>query len=179
MQNRIFLFSNNRISVKEIIDNSDGLVLASKKYDSLSLKYKNSEIIPLNKQGVVIENENEIMAGFFIVSETYELLKYLYKKHKLLFMDQEYITLVSTLDPVKDYKYYTNIINEYTFECMLHMGIINSLNEIETHVYDGKPFFNNYVIEKSQIIKYRRTKWINIKSKIKNFLKKFINIFKK
>ena len=87
-------------------------------------------------------------------------------------MDQEYITLVSTLDPIKDYKYYTNIINEYTFECMLHMGIINSLNEIETHVYDGKPFFNDYVIEKSQIIKYRRTKWINIKSKIKNFLKK-------
>ena len=41
MQNRIFLFSNNRISVKEIIDNSDGLVLASKKYE------KNTKMLAL------------------------------------------------------------------------------------------------------------------------------------
>ena len=179
MQDKIFLISNNRLTIKEIIEKSDGLLQVSKKYDSFSLVYKNSEIIPLNEKGLMVENENEILAGFFIVSDTYEILKYLYKKHKIMFMDQDFKTLVSYLDPVKHYKYYTNIINEYASECMMHMGIVNDIKEIENHVYGGKPFFDIYVIEKGQIIKYRRTKWINIKSKIKNFFKKFVNIFKK
>ena len=77
MLDKIFLISNNRLTIKEIIDKSDGLLHVSKKYDSFSLVYKKSEIIPLNEKGLMIENENEILAGFFIVSDTYEILKYL------------------------------------------------------------------------------------------------------
>ena len=178
MQDKIFLISNNRLPIKEIIEKSGGLLQVSKKYDSFSLIYKNSEIIPLNEKGLMIENEDEILAGFFIVSDTYEILKYLYKKHKIIFMDQDFKTLVSYLDPIKHYKYYTNIINEYAYECMLHMGIVNDVKDIENHVYDGKPFFNNYIIEKGQIIRYKIIRWINFKTKIKAFFKKFINIFK-
>ena len=97
MQDKIFLISNNRLTIKEIIEKSDGLLQISKKYDSFSLIYKNSEIIPFNEKGLMIENENEILAGFFIVSDTYEILKYLYKKHKIMFMDQDFKTLVSYL----------------------------------------------------------------------------------
>lgn len=178
MQDKIFLISNNRLTIKEIIEKSDGLLQISKKYDSFSLVYKNSEIIPLNEKGLMIENEDEILAGFFIVSDTYEILKYLYKKHKIMFMDQDFKTLVSYLDPVKHYKYYTNIINEYACECMIHMGIVNDVKDIENHVYDGKPFFNIYVIEKGQIIRYKIIRWVNFKTKIKTFFKKIINIFK-
>ena len=174
MQNKIFLISNNRITIKEIIEKSNGRLQVSKKYDSFSIVYKNSEIIPLNEKGLTIENQNEILAGFFIVSDTYEIMKYLYKKHKIIFMDQDFKTLVSYLNPVKHYKYYTNIINEYACECMIHMGIVNDVKDIENHVYDGKPFFNNYIIEKGQIIRYKIIRWINFKTKIKAFFKKFI-----
>lgn len=174
MQDKIFLISNNRLTIKEIIEKSDGLLQVSKKYDSFSLIYKKSEIIPLNEKGLMIENEDEILAGFFIVSDTYEILKYLYKKHKIMFMDQDFKTLVSYLDPVKHYKYYTNIINEYTYECMLHMGIINDIKDIEKHVYNGRQFFNEYTIEQGQIIRYKIIRWITLKNKIKNF---FIKIW--
>lgn len=178
MKNRIFLITNPSLTVKEIVEKSDGLLLISEKYESLSLKYRESEIIPINQNGLIVEDTNDILAGFFIVSETYEILKYLYIKHKLLFMDQDFMSLVSYLDPVKHYKYYTNIVNEYTYECMLHMGIINDVKDIENHVYDGKPFFNIYVIEKGQIIRYKIIRWVNFKTKIKTFFKKIINIFK-
>ena len=178
MNNRIFVFSNNRISVKEIIEKGNNSVILSKKYDSLSLKLKDSEIIPLNKYGKTIDDENELIAGFFIVSETYEILKYLYNKHKLLFMDQDYLSLVTHLDPIKDRKYYNNIINEYTYECMLHMGIINNLSDIEDNVLNGEKFYNTYIIEKSQLIRCKRARWHNFKSKVKENINKFISIFK-
>jgi hypothetical protein len=58
------------------------------------------------------------------------------------------------------------------------MGIVNDVKDIENHVYDGKPFFNFYVIEKGQIIRYKIIRWVNFKTKIKTFFKKIINIFK-
>jgi len=54
MQDKIFLISNSRIPIKEIIEKSDGILQISKKYDSFSLVYKNSEIIPLNEKGLMI-----------------------------------------------------------------------------------------------------------------------------
>ena len=176
MKNRIFLFTNPSLTVKEIVEKSDGLLLISENYESLSLKYRESEIIPINQKGLMIVDTNDILAGFFIVSETYEILKYLYVKHKLLFMDQDFTSLVSYLDPVKHYKYYTNIINEYTYECMLHMGIINDVKDIENHAYNGRQFFNNYTIEKGQIIRYKIIRWVTFKNKVMNFFKKIWNI---
>ena len=176
MKNRIFLISNPSLTVKEIVEKSDGLLLISEKYDSLSRKYRGSEIIPISQKGLMIEDTNDILAGFFIVSDTYEILKYLYVKHKLLFMDQDFTSLVSYLDPVKHYKYYTNIINEYAYECMLHMGIINDVKDIEKHVYEGKQFFNTYIIEKGQMIRYKIIRWVTFKNKVKNNFKKIWNI---
>ena len=47
MQDKIFLISNNRLPIKEIIEKSDGLLQISKKYDSFSLDIHNGRKISI------------------------------------------------------------------------------------------------------------------------------------
>ena len=177
-QYNIYIFSNCKLTIKDMVDNSDGMLVLYSKNDLLTLKYKNSEIVLINKKGEIVENEETVPNAFFLLSDDYEILKFLYKKYKLLFCDSGYESLVSYLNPQKHYKYYINIVNEYIFECMFHMGVVNDIKDIEQHLCGGKKFFDEYIIEKGQMLRYKIIKQIYFKEKIKNFFKK-IWIFKK
>lgn len=173
-RDNIYIFSNCKLTIKNMVDNSNGKLVLSTNYDLLTLKYKNSEIVLLDKKGEVIENEESIPNAFLLITDDYEILKFLYKKYKLLFCDAGYESLVSYLNPKKHYKYYINIINEYIFECMFHMGVIDDVKDIEEHVYKGKKFFDEYIIEKGQILRYKIVKWKFFKEKIKTFFRKIL-----
>lgn len=175
-QNNIYIFSNCKLTIKNMVDNSNGKLVLSANNDLLTLKYKNSEIVLIDENGEIIENEEFIPNAFFLKTDDYEIMKFLYKKYKLLFCDTGYESLVSYLNPEKHYKYYINIINQYIFECMFHMGIIDDVKDIEEHVCKGKKFFDEYIIEKGQMIRYKIVRWIYFKQKIKNFFKQ---IFRK
>lgn len=172
-KNKFYLFSNCELSIKNIVNNSNGKLVLTKKYGSLALKYKNSEIILIDSENKIIENDETIPSAFFLITDNHEILKFLFKKYKLLFCDDGYESLVSYLNPEKHHKYYINIINEYIFECMLHLGVIDDVKDIEQHVYDGEKFFEEYIIKKGQILRYKIIRWVYFKHKIKFFFRQF------
>jgi hypothetical protein len=95
-----------------------------------------------------------------------------------MFYEIDALNIISYLDSIKHKKYITNTINNYVFETMLSKGVINSLHELETHIGITTPFFNEYIIEKGQMIRYKIVRKEYFKFKIKNFFKKIL-FFKK
>ena len=169
---KLYVFYNIDITLSELISKSDGKIKIKNNSTETSIKYKNSEIILINENGTSSFDEDTKLWGFFITSYDWEILRYLFLKFKIMFFEIDAFNYVSYLDPKNHKKYITHIINEYTYECMLSKGVITSLIELEKHINTNKPFFDDYIIEKGQIIRYRIVKREYIKYRIKTFFKK-------
>ena len=175
---KLYIFYNVDKTLNKIIEESEGkLTIKNDSFETI-LKYKDSEIVLVNEDGTSSFNDDSKLWGFFTNSQDLEILKYLFIKHKILFYEIDALNNISYLNPVKHKKYITHIINSFVYETMLMKGIINDILDIEKHIGLNGPFFNDYIIEKGQIIRYRIVKREYIKYRIKNFLKKiYVKLF--
>lgn len=169
---KLYFFYNIDTTLTQLIKNSEGKIIVKQDGFETILKFKNSEILLINENGNSTFEDDTKLWGFLMITKDIEILKYLYVKHKIMFLDIESLNNVSYLNSKKHQKYITHIINEYVYETLLQNGIISDLSELENHITNGKQFFNDYVIEKGQLIRYKIVKREYIKYKIKSFFKK-------
>ena len=169
---KLYIFYNIDITLSELISKSEGKIKIKNSCTETSIKYKNSEIILINENGTSSFDDDTNLWGFFVTTHDWEILRYLFLKYKIMFFEIDVFNYVSYLDPIKHKKYITNTINNYVFETMLSKGIINNLRELENHIGITTPFFNEYIIEKGQMIRYKIVRKEYFKFKIKNFFKK-------
>ena len=175
---KLYVFYNIDTTLSELLVKSEGKLTVKQNTTETLLKYKSSEIMLINQDGTSTFDDNTKIWGFFTTSPNWEILKYLFITFKIMFYEIDALNIISYLDPIKHEKYITNTINNYVFETMLSKGIINDLRELETHIGITTPFFNEYIIEKGQMIRYKIVRKEYFKFKIKNFFKKiFIKLF--
>jgi hypothetical protein len=178
--NTITFFNAENKTINDIINISN---------NDLYIIYDNEKYFLTHKKSgsaILIISDNKNVGDILInnlsahIYEDIRILRYLFKYHNILFYDEAFETYVELLDRVKDKKYWENERNLYAVELMMHHGVIRDIPELEKILnVKYKSFVDTTIIEKSQLIQYKRLKTLLYKTKIKLFFKKIKMLFKR
>ena len=149
--------------------------------NKIELKYKESKIILLSDDYIDMNHLDKIILKSFYIStfDNLLILKYLFDNFNLLFYDEDYEKEIKFLNPVKDKKYYDNILNEYITDCMIHHNIIRDVFEIEEKIYADKKtfFYSSAYIDTARELQIKRIKTNIFKSRLKLLFLKIKRFF--
>ena len=179
--NTITFFNAENKTINDIINasNNDLYIINDNEKYFLVHKKSGSAILLPNK----IENEVGDTPFNYLSVHIYEdirILRYLFKYYNILFFDDAFESQVEFLDKIKDKKYWENERNLYSIELMMHYGVIRDIPEFEkTLNIKYKIFVDETLLEKTQLIQYKRLKTLLFKTKIKLFFKRIKLLFKR
>lgn len=176
-----FFNSENKI-IRNIVEDSNGELCLINNENQFLLTHKKSgsSILILN------EGNEKTISNLYItevkaqMKQDIRILRYLFKKYSILFYDESFDTYVEMLDRIKDRKFWINERNSYAVELMMHYGVIRDIPELEKILNTSiKNFVDETIMEKSQIIQYKRIKKLLYITKIKMFFTKIKSLFTK
>lgn len=122
----------------------------------------------------------DIPFKFEIDGDDMRILAVLFSEVGLLFYDEDYKESIEFLDEEKDRRYYDILLREYITNCMIHYGVIKSMDDINEKLYgNSHRFYNEYEVDKAKYIQIKRIESELKKTKIAIFFNKIKRFFKK
>lgn len=149
----------------DIINDDNNILLeVNEKTGEYILIYKNSRIT------LIMSEDGGDVIGFTLNSEDVLILRILFLKYGIYFYDEGVSKYLSFLNQKKDGLYIKNILFYYSYECMLHLGIIHNLEEFQNKICGKFKCFDEKIIHKGMEKIYRKIRYRHIIERFKKFL---------
>ena len=182
---RYYFYALNPLSISNITDNELDISVENSFSGEIIVKFGESAIKLLPKDGAEYISTLDNLYLFEIVTPNdLSILRYLYVKYRLLFYDDEYVSIVNFLKKSNEPEIYDNTLREYVVDCMLHYGIVKDIKEINYDIMGDERvnFFNLYYVHMGMHIKLKRMRrellFTKIKMCYKGIVEKIKNIIR-